>query len=226
MGFANWAAVGPDGRSVDVASGNDDAVARFIRDPLTGGLTYAGCQSAETESGAVCTALPGAAPAGANTGMDGPRALTVSSDGRSLYALAGGDDAIARFDREPDAIGPVVELTGKKRQRLSWGLDRRGRAKGKALKLTAKCADELCTSVEAKATMKVRLDGKRRRASFQRVTAGEVPAGATMALAVKPKKKAKRLIKKARRGKAVVTVTASDLLGNASTAKLKVKLRR
>jgi 6-phosphogluconolactonase (cycloisomerase 2 family) len=96
--------VSADGRSVYAAASNDAAIARFDRDPATGALTYAGCVSGETASSG-CAQIPGATPSGTNSGLYMPLSIAASADGRSVYVGARGDDAIARFDRDPAGGG-------------------------------------------------------------------------------------------------------------------------
>jgi 6-phosphogluconolactonase (cycloisomerase 2 family) len=102
-------AVTADGKSVYAASSDDDAIARFKRSKATGALTYKNCITGDTAAGPVsgggsgaCKAIPHATSGGALSGLDRPRAVTVSADGKSVYVSAGpfgGDDAIARFKR-------------------------------------------------------------------------------------------------------------------------------
>jgi DNA-binding beta-propeller fold protein YncE len=92
-----------DGKSLYVTATVDDSVARFDRVTTTGALTYSSCVSGETQSGpggsAACSAIPKAASAGANSGLDNPAALAVTADGTSVYVVAQLDDAVARFAR-------------------------------------------------------------------------------------------------------------------------------
>jgi len=96
--------VSPDGKSVYAVAPDDDAIARFDRDPSTGALTYQGCITGETESGptgsGACTQIATATSLGADSGLDFLFAVAVSPDGKSVYALSQLDDAIARFDRD------------------------------------------------------------------------------------------------------------------------------
>jgi hypothetical protein len=86
--------VSPDGESVYVAAQIDDAVARFDRNPDTGALSDEGCVDDEDSGPDTC--------AGSSPGLDGAFSLSVSADGLSLYAAALEDDAVARFDRDPE----------------------------------------------------------------------------------------------------------------------------
>ena len=94
-------AISPDGTSVYVASWDSDAVAVLDRDSDTGELTQkpgtAGCIGA----GGACTD---------GVALNNPESVTVSPDGKSVYvASAGGSNAVAVFDRDPD----TGELTQK-----------------------------------------------------------------------------------------------------------------
>jgi len=108
-----------DGISLYVTSGNDDAVARFDRDPTTGALAYQGCISGAIETGptgtSACAQIPSATTAGQSSGLDLPQAIALSPDGKSLYTASLTDDAVARFDRDT-ATGALTYrdcLTGK-----------------------------------------------------------------------------------------------------------------
>ncbi len=98
--------VSPDGESLYSVSEIDDAIARFSRNPQTGALTYAGCITGETGSGPTgsnaCAQIPSAAVNGTNSGLDAPANVAVSPDGESIYVTAVGDDAITRFERNPE----------------------------------------------------------------------------------------------------------------------------
>jgi 6-phosphogluconolactonase (cycloisomerase 2 family) len=105
LSSAQSIAISPDGNSVYVAAENDDAVARFRRTPGTGLLTYQDCITGEDESGPgpagsdACSAIASADLSGNNSGLDDPQSIALT-DG-SLYVAARGDDAVARFSRNP-----------------------------------------------------------------------------------------------------------------------------
>ncbi len=84
-------AVSPDGKSVYVASADEDAVVRFDRNPTTGALTPAGCIQD--------VGLADCGPT--QQGLAAARGVAVSEDGRSVYVAGGDDDAVATFDRDP-----------------------------------------------------------------------------------------------------------------------------
>jgi 6-phosphogluconolactonase (cycloisomerase 2 family) len=90
-------AISPDGAHLYTASAADDAVAVFARDPMTGRLTFI---EAQLEGVAGVTGIGGPA---------GPRAITLSPDGRHVYVAAAGDDAVAVFSRDP-ATGRLAFL--------------------------------------------------------------------------------------------------------------------
>ncbi len=87
---ATGVAVSPDGRSVYVVSGGDDAVVRFDRDPITGALTPAGCVQdvGKTDCGPT------------QQGLAGATGVAVSPDGTSVYVASVSDSAIVRFTRD------------------------------------------------------------------------------------------------------------------------------
>jgi 6-phosphogluconolactonase (cycloisomerase 2 family) len=78
--------VSPDGNQVYVASVDDDAIAVFERDPVTGALTFV-----EAELDGV----------GGVDGLDGAIDVAVSPDGGHVYAASSNDIAIATFTRDP-----------------------------------------------------------------------------------------------------------------------------
>jgi sugar lactone lactonase YvrE len=88
---ANGVAVSPDGKSVYVASGADDTIARFDRDTTTGALTPQGCIADGGDSAGCGTA---------DQGLDGAEGVAVSPDGKSVYVVSEFDGAIVRFDRD------------------------------------------------------------------------------------------------------------------------------
>jgi DNA-binding beta-propeller fold protein YncE len=96
---AQAVAVSADGRSVYAASLFDDAVVRFDRDPATGALTPQGCVDDDDTGGDDCAQQ---AP-----GLSETKALALSPDGTSLYAVASADSSIVRFNRDP-ATGAIT----------------------------------------------------------------------------------------------------------------------
>jgi len=76
--------VSPDGSHVYVTGTNDDAVAVFRRETLTGQLTFV--QMLKDGIGLV-------------DGLNGASAVTMDSDGRSVYVTGSEDDAVVVFHR-------------------------------------------------------------------------------------------------------------------------------
>jgi DNA-binding beta-propeller fold protein YncE len=91
LNAARAVAVSPDGKSVYVVSGTDDAIVRFDRDPATGVLTPKGCIQDNDTGTDGC--------AGSTDGLRLPFSVAVSPDGTSVYVAARGDSAITRFKR-------------------------------------------------------------------------------------------------------------------------------
>jgi WD40 repeat protein len=95
-----------DGKSLYGASSYDGDVSRFDRDPSTGALAYKGCITGNTDSGPqgskACAQVPSATRLGVRSGFT-PGSVTVSPDGKTVYAVTGsGDgDSIARLRRDP-----------------------------------------------------------------------------------------------------------------------------
>lgn len=97
-------AISPDGASLYASSPKTSSIAEFQRDPASGQLAYRGCLSGESRGlglGNPCRPVPGAREAGFDSGMWLIDRLAISRDGRSLYGLARGDDAIDVFGRDP-----------------------------------------------------------------------------------------------------------------------------
>jgi 6-phosphogluconolactonase (cycloisomerase 2 family) len=94
-----------DGTSLYSSSPKTSSVAEFRRDPATGALTYSGCITGEygrgTGPGDPCTPIPTAVDVGFDSGMWLIKQLAISRDGRSLYGLSRGDDAVDSFSRDP-----------------------------------------------------------------------------------------------------------------------------
>jgi 6-phosphogluconolactonase (cycloisomerase 2 family) len=96
--------VSPEGRNVYVASLTSDAVAIFDRDLGTGRL-----QQKAGLSG--CIAEPNGVSCTNGVALDGPSAVVVSPDGRSVYVGTGNSDGIAVFDRDR-STGALVQKAG------------------------------------------------------------------------------------------------------------------
>ncbi len=82
---ANSVSVSPDGKSVYVTAGGDDAISIFARDPQTSRLTYVG---------AVRDGVNGV------TGLDGASSVTVTPDGELVYATSRDGNALTMFARD------------------------------------------------------------------------------------------------------------------------------
>jgi len=78
----------PGGQHVYVSGNGDDAVTRFVRDPVTGHLS------------APVSAKNGAAGV---SGLDGPWGLALSPDAGFVYVAAASSDAVVVFDRDWDS---------------------------------------------------------------------------------------------------------------------------
>ncbi|MGD9734820.1 MAG: lactonase family protein [Solirubrobacterales bacterium] len=98
----HFVTVSPDGRSVYTVS-RDESIGIFARAP-SGKLAYKGCitgndgRFGSTRNGS-CRAIPSATDGGYFSGLAGPRALTVSPDGRFAYVVLGGEGGIATLAR-------------------------------------------------------------------------------------------------------------------------------
>jgi DNA-binding beta-propeller fold protein YncE len=87
-------AVSPDGKSVYVASAFSDAVARLNRNTTTGAIS-------QPVGTAGCISEDGTGPCANGHGLEGPRGVVVSPDGKNVYTASGGSDAVARLNRAP-----------------------------------------------------------------------------------------------------------------------------
>jgi len=76
-----WLLMGPDDVSLYAVANNDDAIARFSRDPTTGSLDFEGCITGDTATGSggsgACDEIPGATPNAIDSGLDDPRAMVA-----------------------------------------------------------------------------------------------------------------------------------------------------
>jgi DNA-binding beta-propeller fold protein YncE len=95
--------VSPDGKNVYVAAGateGEGALVAFERNPTTGVLTQlAGKEGCISTANAACEK---------GTAIDGPEDLTVSPDGRNVYANSSQESAVLEFRREPS--GALAQL--------------------------------------------------------------------------------------------------------------------
>ena len=89
--FAYQPAVSPDNRNVYFVS-LFGTVSEFARNSTTGALTEVGCLTG--------TAAPGCTQVN-NSGLNGPAAVAVSADGRNVYVVGQGDNAIVTLARNP-----------------------------------------------------------------------------------------------------------------------------
>jgi 6-phosphogluconolactonase (cycloisomerase 2 family) len=90
---ADSVAISPDGAHVYVAGFNDNGVAVFARNAVTGDLTFL----------AVYKDTVGGSP----DGLLGAASLVVSPDGAHVYVAGSSDDAIAVFARDHNPISPT-----------------------------------------------------------------------------------------------------------------------
>ncbi|MDA0159100.1 lactonase family protein [Solirubrobacter ginsenosidimutans] len=87
-------AISPDGRNVYVAAPATQSLAVFARDAATGALTELGCFTLLAAGDPHCVRVP--------RGLSNPVAITVSSDGRSVY-VANLADEVTVFARDPNS---------------------------------------------------------------------------------------------------------------------------
>jgi DNA-binding beta-propeller fold protein YncE len=99
-------AISRDGRNVYVASSSSDAIAIFRRDARTGKLT-------QGSGVAGCIARKGANGCAKARGLNGPNSVTVSADGKNVYATAVISDAVTTFRRNR-STGALTQIRGDK----------------------------------------------------------------------------------------------------------------
>ena len=80
-------AISPDGNFLYATGFDDDALVRFTRNPTTGALTNPSVTSHA---------------AGVVDGLDGPRSVEISRDGRRLFVTGDVGSVIALYRRDPD----------------------------------------------------------------------------------------------------------------------------
>ena len=93
----------PDGRFMYVAALESDAVTVLARNATTGALSFVGCVQTILEAAQVCNVT--------TNGLHGVRWVTLSADGRNLYASAPAADAIVAFSRN-STTGMITPLAG------------------------------------------------------------------------------------------------------------------
>jgi 6-phosphogluconolactonase (cycloisomerase 2 family) len=185
-----------DGNNVYVSS-YEGSLARFDRNPVSGDIAYGGCLTGSTDVSG-CDVVPGAAANGAGSPFHSLWGLSLSPDGRSLYAVAEAGDAISHLTRELPS------------NQFSFGKLKRNKRKGTA-KLPVSTFEHGSLELAGKGL---------------KVASAELPDAGEVKLLVKAKgKKAKRLRK---RGKVKVqpAVTFTPTGGEANTQSKRVKLRR
>jgi hypothetical protein len=116
LSYPTAAAISPDGRSLYAVSGNFHAsvIVRFVREPLTGALTYQGCLTGDLEAGpagpGACPPLPSATKDGYRSGLYEASGIAIGADGAHVYVTAAGDDSVVAFDR--DAASGALAFAG------------------------------------------------------------------------------------------------------------------
>lgn len=98
LGGARWVTVSPDGRNVYVSSPTSDAIVAFARDRRTGALRQLPAQDAcivGSVGDAPRVHCPVSAP-----GLNEPRMITISPDGRNAYVASDLSYTVNQFSRD------------------------------------------------------------------------------------------------------------------------------
>jgi DNA-binding beta-propeller fold protein YncE len=95
-------AISPDGKNVYVASSRSSAIAIFVRNTRTGGLT-------QRLGTAGCVALLGNGGCAKAIGLGAPNSVTVSADGKNVYATSLASNAVVIFHRNR-STGALTQL--------------------------------------------------------------------------------------------------------------------
>jgi len=204
---ARSVAVSPDGRSVYVASAEDESISHFTRG-ANGSISFAGCIANPNPGAVGCIDPP-------QDSLSGARGVAVSPDNRSVYVASAGDDSISHFARElppappppADTDPPGVTVSAKKVEA------------GKPIAVTVSC-DEAC-SIELDGTAKPKGSKK----GSLKPASTDLTAGEPETLKLKPKGKLRKSLRRAGKGKATVELTATDAAGNSTDASKRVKLK-
>jgi 6-phosphogluconolactonase (cycloisomerase 2 family) len=96
LDYAAWVTVSPDDRSVFVGGYETDTIAVFARDRQTGRVRFKTCIADPATNSDACPKTAKGLTAGSSE-----HSIVTSPDGKSLYATADGDGAVARFERSP-----------------------------------------------------------------------------------------------------------------------------
>jgi 6-phosphogluconolactonase (cycloisomerase 2 family) len=178
---ANSVAVTPDGAYVYAASYVSGGIAIFKRDPATGQLRQSGC----VRTISTCMRV---------NALGGAIALAVSPDGRHLYVVAEGADAVSVFERNKTngSVRQLQCISDDGTDRLCEnGNGLRGAdaviasADGRHVYVAAGDANAVLTFARDRTTGKLRqmgcaMDSAPRRGSCTRVRALEYPVGLTL----------------------------------------------
>ncbi len=97
-------AISPDAKNVYVASSRSDAIAIFERNTSTGRLT-------QGTGLAGCIATKGSGGCAIAHGLEGPNSVTVSPDGKNVYATSLDSDAVTIFTRSGQS-GALTQAGG------------------------------------------------------------------------------------------------------------------
>jgi 6-phosphogluconolactonase (cycloisomerase 2 family) len=206
-----------DGRSLYVASLDDDAIGNFDRNTTTGALSFAECfDERDTNNETAC----------ANTdGLDGVEFVTTSVGGRSVYTAARTDDAIVNFNRATVGPPPPPGGGGGGGGAPPSNEFEIVKVKGKKLILEVPGPGEI--EVRDAADQNNRALPAARRKRLKRSTATATAAGK---VSVKLRLTRKAKLKLEQKGKvkvnAAITYTPTGGTANTQTERLKVKKKR
>ena len=107
LNLVNDIKISPDGKNAYAIAASSNAIAIFDRNATTGALTLktgaAGCVANAAISGQSCTVITGL--------LDAPKALAISPDGKTVYAVASSSSTLVSFDRDT-TTGALTQKSG------------------------------------------------------------------------------------------------------------------
>jgi 6-phosphogluconolactonase (cycloisomerase 2 family) len=212
-------AVAPDGRHVYVAGSDGNDVAAFSRSTQSGALTQlASPDNCISQGGSVCGTTTG-------KGLEDAYTVGVAPGGRHVYVAADVAKALAAFVRELPPLTVQPDVTDLDVEILTRGIriSRKGVAK---VKLECDSPDgDSCDNGLAQIVTAKRVTVSRKRRVTLAKRSFSIRAGKRKTVKLRLSKRKRRLVRRLRKVKVKIKVTASDDAGNKALDKETVKLK-